>query len=708
MAGDGILQIGATVDKTGVEAGLGGIGADVKTAVESIAIQVEETTTKTRAAWNKLNDDVKAASQSVSAEALKVAEATKAQTAALGDLRRASVLTRDAKLDEAQTTAILAAAQQKAAGAAAAVATAKEEEAAAVAAANEEETLSENFLVAAFQRAARGVSESCAVIQERLVQTAETGQLSAEGIAAGFSGLSSLLGAGIAVGFGAHFIDELAKMNVELDHLSAKTGISITELAGLQQIMKEAGGDFEAVATGLVRMESNTEKLAQGDKALELAYTNLGLKLEDVRAAKPAELLQMIATAMSHEADANIRANAAIQIFGRGGQAAIPVMREQGELLTANAIAAGNLTGVTEESAEAARRWTQDTARLSAEFKSVLMPVMEHAEDAVRVLAGAFEAAAALIVGTLEAIATAIVAVYSPLGRLAVLLKDVLTGNWGAIKNDAEAMRGQFVQTWKDGFEEIKRNWAEVGRTLTSTSSFPLPPRAGSQEEEVDPAALPGKAKKTRAGGAFQADEAELAQMRLNSAESGYKLSLQAEETFWEQKLAKARKGTDEYREIVAKLADLKERGLKTGAAPAAPLGPQTQSLDTTQLDQQVIQGLQAQEKSSQDATKDEIQAYRAGAEEKMRLAEQDYAEVERTTEFEVRMGRMSASQRLDALRQAANEEMQIREERERISAGARHERSEGLRARPAATGAGGAAGSAADREGESAGGARF
>ena len=47
-----------------------------------------------------------------------------------------------------------------------------------------------------------------------MVATAEAGGLEAEGITAGFAGFSKLLGAGIAVGFAANYIDGLAKMNV--------------------------------------------------------------------------------------------------------------------------------------------------------------------------------------------------------------------------------------------------------------------------------------------------------------------------------------------------------------------------------------------------------------------------------------------------------------------------------------------------------------
>ncbi|MDP9050467.1 MAG: hypothetical protein M3O31_07045, partial [Acidobacteriota bacterium] len=107
--------------------------------------------------------------------------------------------------------------------------------------------------VASFQRIALSARESLGEVQEKLVATAETAKVSGGGIAGGFSALSGLMGAGIAVGFAAHFIEETAKIDVELDHLSQKTGMTASSLSGLQLIVKEMGGDFAPVETGLVK-----------------------------------------------------------------------------------------------------------------------------------------------------------------------------------------------------------------------------------------------------------------------------------------------------------------------------------------------------------------------------------------------------------------------------------------------------------------------
>lgn len=459
MPGEGILSIGATVDKTGVDAGLGSIQDGVQATVQTIAVQVEETCARTKAAWNKLSEDVKTSAANVSAESMKVAQATKAQTAALGDLRRASVLAKDANIDEAQSTAILAAAQQKVSASAAAVATAKQEEAAAVAAAAEEEALNSNFVVAAFQRAALGVSASCSAIQEKLVQTAETSKLSAEGITAGFAGLGSLLGAGIAVGFAAHFTDEIAKVNVELGHLAEKSGIGVSSLAALREMVKETGGDFDAIATGIVRMSKNLADSGEPSKALVAALGGINLKVSDLQGLKPEEQLYKISAGFGSTSNAGNKAAAAIALFGRGGQVLIPILNEQGAALAANIKLKQQDTGVTEESVAVSQRWVKNMAELTEGFQRFGNFAIEN----MHYLGAAFDAIGATFQTVFEGIGTAIVAVAKEFFALGKTIGDALNLNWTALPDDLRQVMHAAVDEVKGGAKDIGNAWKSVG-----------------------------------------------------------------------------------------------------------------------------------------------------------------------------------------------------------------------------------------------------
>src|ERR1700723_1278055 len=133
------LKIGATVDTGAIAEGFTTVQDLTQKVTQRMAIQFEEASTRTKAAMRGIGDDVKVMAESVSAESFKVAEATKVQIAAMGDLRRAQTIARDANVDEATSTSLLAAVQQKAAAASAEVAAAKKEEAKAVAEAAGEE-----------------------------------------------------------------------------------------------------------------------------------------------------------------------------------------------------------------------------------------------------------------------------------------------------------------------------------------------------------------------------------------------------------------------------------------------------------------------------------------------------------------------------------------------------------------------------------------
>jgi hypothetical protein len=105
-------------------------------------------------------------------------------------------------------------------------------------------------------------------------------------------------------------------------------------------------------------------------------------------------------------------------------------------------------------------------------------------------------------------------------------------------------------------------------------------------------------------------------------------------------------------------------KGTKKAKAVAAERyvpGPQTQAPDLKEATAEFISYLREEAKVAEETAKQTAQAYREGAEEKIRLAQEDYAQVERNTEFEVRMGRMTPQERIAALRKAADEEERIR-----------------------------------------------
>ena len=144
--------------------------------------------------------------------------------------------------------------------------------------------------------------------QEKMVATAETGKLS---LAAWVRCWARRL----AIGFAANYIDGLVKVNVELDHLAAKTGIAIQALSGLQLLVKESEGDWEAITTGLIRMEKNLADGIPPSKQLREALAGIGLTIEELHGLNPEEKLNRISAALAATSNDGNRAAAAIAIL---------------------------------------------------------------------------------------------------------------------------------------------------------------------------------------------------------------------------------------------------------------------------------------------------------------------------------------------------------------------------------------------------------
>lgn len=642
---DGILSIGAVFDKGAIETGLASVAENTRVTMEAITTSMVEAGAKSRNAFKGMSDGIKEAATSISAESLKIAEATKEQVAAAADLRRAQIIARDSNVEEAVSSSLLAAALQRTAQVSAELAEAKKREADAVVEASEEEALSQNIVVAAFQRAWMSVNESLEGMQERMIETAETAHLSAEGISSGFSGLGKLLGVGLAVGFGAHFLDEMAKANVELDHLATKTGIDIQVLAGLQQILKEAGGDFETVATGLVKMDRAQQQAADGNKSVIKAFTDLGLGIEEVKHAKPQELLAMLAGAMEKTGNASIRANSAMIIFGRGGQAMIPVLREQGQMLDANMERIGKLTGVTDESATAARRWTENMAQVSVEFEKIGNKILEN----IHYLPEAFEALGEAVIEVFESIGVGFEAIGAEVVDLSKALFDATSLNFTGLSRDLHGVMHDGVDVVKNAATEMESRWAKMAESFKHPIEV-AKPKAGEDEPLAPPTAPVTKA--------FARDEEALNQLKLD-----HQVTLGEELQFWSERLALAKRGTEEYREIEAQLANLvqrRDRIMNEAQHPKKP--PQVQEDDgwLKRQEQDYIQSMRDQVKQTEEAQQIEVEVFRAAREREIQLAEEKTRSLEKDTQFEVEMGRMSAQQRTAILREAVAQQEQI------------------------------------------------
>lgn len=241
-----------------------------------------------------------------------------------------------------------------------------------------------NKIPVATQRAAVESASALDLLQEKFIETAAAGKISAAGIGGAFGGLSALLGGGLLLGFFAHFADETNKEVLELGHLAEKTGITISAMSGLQQVSRELGVNFETVQTSLVRLGRAQSTAVEGGRAQQEAFERIGLGIKDIDGLNPEELLNKVSGAIQKTGSSADVANSSIALLGRGGAAMIPVFREFGDTLSNNINKIGEQTGVTAEAYEAALRWQKITADLGTELRKLGIEVIPSLMDAMR------------------------------------------------------------------------------------------------------------------------------------------------------------------------------------------------------------------------------------------------------------------------------------------------------------------------------------
>src|SRR5262249_36779886 len=135
---------------------------------------------------------------------------------------------------------------------------------------------------------------------------------------------------------------------------------------GLQLIVKGMGGEWQPVATGLVRLNRAFTEAEQGVKSYQQAFADIGIHWEQLKDKTPQERLEAVPRAFSKTHDEGLRAAAATGLFSRAGLGLIPILVKQGDQLGENMRKQGALTGITEDSIEASERWTRNMAQATA------------------------------------------------------------------------------------------------------------------------------------------------------------------------------------------------------------------------------------------------------------------------------------------------------------------------------------------------------
>lgn len=490
-------------------------------------------------------------------------------------------------------------------------------------------------------------------LKDRLALTSRGVQLSARDWIGAFGPMGELLGFGLAAGMGVSKIKEIEASVNELGHLSDETGMKIQSLAGLQTIVRGIGADWDPIANGLVRLNRALAQVPY-EATYARALAEIGVNLKELNPATTTaeERLQVLSEAFQKHAGTAAAADAAIELFGRGGAALIPILEAQGAALQANMQKQGQMTGITEQSGDAAQQWSQEWEQASVQVEAALMPIANNAAALLRDVTGG----AALIVAAFRTAIDVIWDFNATLVRAwtlaAKLTIDLENRDYAGAIADARDAAQKVEQTWKGSAEAVGQQWQKAWHTFWDEPQVTKPPKGADIDTST---ILPRNWVSTHMAAAKQA---------LTEMEADHAMSLEDEANYWQKLADHVQKGSALYNAYLmeankARAAIVKQQqkdwgdqvvALAKSDAPAAMAAGGTYS----ERAQSESASLYDTWHAGEDAAREQQKKLIAAAQEAFRQAEQERRERQKLAEERIRLaqesGRMTRQQAALAL----------------------------------------------------------
>lgn len=199
-------------------------------------------------------------------------------------------------------------------------------------------------------------------------------------------GAIGALGAGAAAGLGsvavgalalaAHSAEAAAKFN----ELSQSTGVSVEALSGFGFVANQTGVEAQVMTLGLERMSKSAFAAATAPAGATNAYTRLHITLRDAagQIRSTESIFEDLAARFAAMPDGVTKTALAIEIFGRGGAALIPILN-QGSAGIAQMLDVSKKLGstISGETAAAANKFEQNLGVLKFAVTGVENKLME-------------------------------------------------------------------------------------------------------------------------------------------------------------------------------------------------------------------------------------------------------------------------------------------------------------------------------------------
>lgn len=532
-----ILEISATANVSELKAGL-----------DQAAASTRNSTGQMSSAFQSLAADSEAATTQISSAFLRSAEASVVAARARDELRTASRQAKVAEDDDAAAIARLALAQKSAAVAATELAATQKaatealvaEGVAAEAAASANLGFFAKMVVGA-KEAALGVRESMHEATASMVESAEAANLAGGKMLTAFSGISKLLGAGIAISFIGHFLDETVQLELELSHLSEATGISMARLSELKSAMAESGAASDRFGVMITRLSKAIDAAAGGSKETSEVFRQLGVDTSSWAGKIPDadSVLMQLADHFHSSSGATQDLGNASRVLGRDIVELKAFLTQGSEAIGEQMARYKDLGEAQERAAESARELRRAEQELKAEWQLFVANILPPLNTGLKYLMAGFQGLKddiAFVIDVYLGFALANEAAAHAMMGVA----EVASGQVKRGMADLKYSVTEAKNAWKFTIDSIKEDAAKGRKAIEDI----LNPKIETHVEREKPP-LPDADKDKR----LDDWRAEL-QAKRDAEDGFHTISKAAEVDFWESKLAIAKNKAETYQAV--------------------------------------------------------------------------------------------------------------------------------------------------------------
>jgi len=210
---------------------------------------------------------------------------------------------------------------------------------------------------------------------------------------AGLTAVLATVGSAVQI---KSLIDTADNMN----KLSQKTGIAVSELSSLSNTADLAGVSNEQLGSALIRLNKSIAEASSGAKDQSEAFKNLGINVKDANGnIRPtADILGEVAGALSGAADGATKTQYAMALFGKAGADLIPFLNQGKEGIKEFGATFGD------EFAQNAEKFNDNITKLNQSFKLILVDAINPMLEGLSKLMVEFQAGTKYSGGFLDSI----------------------------------------------------------------------------------------------------------------------------------------------------------------------------------------------------------------------------------------------------------------------------------------------------------------